>query len=349
MLEARQLNFGYGTDPLFVDTDLALAPGHIHGLLGLNGAGKSTLLKLISGSLFPNSGRIIDCGHKPGLRAPGFLSKVFVLPEELNVPTITGQKFITLRSAFYPQFDHSRLQRYLDEFQIPKSEKLSALSHGQQKKFLLSFGLACNASLLLLDEPTNGLDIPSKGLFRRVVAEALNEQRVIVVSTHQVKDVESLVDRLVIINAGKVVLNRAMSDLSASLRFAVSGQRPPAGDDLICTARTVGGSASVWKERSGGEGGLDLELLFKATIALSIALSTVAWLAHRIAFGTDGVWGMLAGEGLWYLFVLAAASFLSLSAIQTDGAPPVLTVGLTLACWCIAWLRVREAQVSDGV
>ena len=159
------------------------------------------------------------------------------------------------------------MQRYLEEFEIPDGTKLSALSHGQQKKFLLSFGLACNASLLVLDEPTNGLDIPSKGLFRRLVAEAVSEDRTIVVSTHQVRDVESLVDLVVILHEGKVLLNRSVSELSENLRFSVSASRPEAGDGLIYTERTVGGYASVWKDRSGDEGALDMELLFKAAIA----------------------------------------------------------------------------------
>ena len=267
MLEARQVNFGYGRDPLFIDTELALAPGHIHGLLGLNGAGKSTLLKLMTGLLFPNSGRITACGHDPSLRAPGFLASVFLLPEELNVPGVTGKAYVAMRSPFYPNFDHARMQRYLGDFEIPEAKRLTKLSHGQKKKFLLSFGLACNASLVLLDEPTNGLDIPSKGLFRRLVAEALTDERAIVVSTHQVRDVESLVDRIVILHQGRIVLNHTVAELSGNLRISVSGSRPAQGDGLIYCERTVGGYASVWQDRDAGSSRLDLELLFKAAIA----------------------------------------------------------------------------------
>ncbi len=267
MLQATQVNFSYGTDPLFIDTDLTLTPGHIYGLLGLNGAGKSTLLKLMSGLLFPNSGRIDARGFDPARRTPQFLASVFLLPEELNVQGVTGKEFIAVGSPFYPDFDGTRMQRYLEEFEVPADRKLTALSHGQQKKFLLAFGLACKTSLVFLDEPTNGLDIPSKGLFRRLVAEAIGEERTILVSTHQVRDVESLVDRIVIIHEGRVLLNRSVSDLSGNLRFSVSGQRPEAGDGLVYTERTVGGHASVWNDRGASEGGLDLELLFKAVIA----------------------------------------------------------------------------------
>lgn len=267
MLEARHVNFGYGPDPLFRGTDLTLTPGHIYGLLGLNGAGKTTLLKLMTGLLFANSGEITACGHNPARRAPGFLAKVFLLPEELNVPGVTGKEYVAARSPFYPDFDQAQMQRYLEEFGIPEGKRLTALSHGQQKKFLLSFGLACNASLVLLDEPTNGLDIPSKGLFRRLVAEALNDGQAIVVSTHQVRDVESLVDLIVILHEGKVLLNQTVSELSGNLKFSVSGNRPEEGNGLIYTERTVGGYASVFRDRGGDEGALDMELLFKAVIA----------------------------------------------------------------------------------
>ena len=267
MLEARHVNFGYGPDPLFRDSDLTLAPGHIYGLLGLNGAGKTTLLKLMTGLLFPSSGRITACGHNPARRSPGFLAKVFLLPEELNVPGVTGKEYVAARSPFYPDFDQAQMRRYLDEFEISERKKLTALSHGQQKKFLLSFGLACNASLVLLDEPTNGLDIPSKGLFRRLVAEALSDGQTIVVSTHQVRDVEALVDLIVILHDGKVLLNQTVSELSGNLRFSVSGNRPEEGNGLIYTERTVGGYASVFRDRGGDEGALDMELLFKAVIA----------------------------------------------------------------------------------
>ncbi len=267
MLQASQVNFGYGRDSLFRDTNLNLASGQIHGLLGLNGAGKSTLLKLMTGLLFPVSGRITAWGYDPAGRDPGFLSRVFMLPEELHVPGVTGKQYVAVRSPFYPRFDPSLMRRHLDEFGIPDDRKLTALSHGQKKKFLLSFGLACNASLVLLDEPTNGLDIPSKGLFRRVVAEALNDDQVMVVSTHQVRDVESLVDRITILHEGSVLLNRSLSELSVHLRCAVSAHRPEADNDLVYAERTVGGYASVWKDRGGGDdGGLDLELLFKAAI-----------------------------------------------------------------------------------
>ena len=268
MVELERLRFGYGPEDLFRDTDLTLEPGTIYGLLGLNGAGKSTLLRLIAGLLFPASGRMSVLGHEPARRKPAFLSSLFVLPEELNVPGITDREYLAARAPFYPDFDRPRLERHLEELEVPRGRKLSSLSHGQQKKFLLSFGLATNASLLLLDEPTNGLDIPSKGLFRRLVAEALVDDRIFVVSTHQVRDVEALIDSILVLHEGKVLFHGSVPEVSNRIRFSLDSSRPDERSaGLLYAEPTVGGFASVWMDPNAGDGHLDLEMLFKAVIA----------------------------------------------------------------------------------
>lgn len=267
MVQVEQLGFGYGRTELFRDVGLDLAPGRIYGLLGINGAGKSTLLRLMAGLLYPTSGRVRALGSEPARRTPGYLSRLFVLPEELDIPRLTDREYIAVRAPFYPGFDHARMARGLDELEVPTGRKLASLSHGQQKKFLLSFGLASGASLLMLDEPTNGLDIPSKGLFRRLVAEALTDDRVFVIATHQVRDVESLIDELVILHDGKVLLNRSISALSGHLGTSIESSRPEEGDDgLLYAERTVGGFAVVRNDTGAGDRRLDLELLFKAVI-----------------------------------------------------------------------------------
>ncbi len=282
MVELERLRFGYGRETLFRDIDLVLEPGAIYGLLGLNGAGKSTLLKLIAGLLFPASGRTSVLGHEPARRKPAFLSSLFVLPEELNVPGITDREYLAARAPFYPDFDRPRLEHHLEELEVPRGRKLSSLSHGQQKKFLLSFGLATNASLLMLDEPTNGLDIPSKGLFRRLVAEALDEDRIFVVSTHQVRDVEALVDAILVLHDGKVLFQGGVSEVSAGIRFSLDPSRP---DDravgLLYAEPTVGGFASVWMDPNPGNGHLDLEMLFKAVIARPDAFASLSSAEQR--------------------------------------------------------------------
>ncbi len=178
--------FGYNGANVFEDLNLEMTRGNIYGLLGLNGAGKTTLMKLMTGLLFPRTGTVSVLGDNPARRYPDVLSRIFMLPEELHLPGISVKEYLISRSPFFPAFDNERFKRYMGEFDIPQDKKLSKLSYGQQKKFLLSFGLACGSELLVLDEPTNGLDIPSKGMFRRLVAEALSDERVFIISTHQV-------------------------------------------------------------------------------------------------------------------------------------------------------------------
>ena len=282
MVRVERLRFGYGRQELFRDVDLGLSPGNIYGLLGLNGAGKSSLLRLLAGLLFPVSGRIDALGHEPARRAPGFLSRIFLLPEDVQVPGVTEREFIALHAPFYPAFDHALMDRCLAVLEVPRGRRLTSLSLGQKKKFLLSFGLASAAALIVLDEPTNGLDIPSKGQFRRLVAEALTEERTIVVATHQVRDVESLIDRIVILHEGKVLLEQSISTLGARIRTS-SGASPPDGNDgdLLYSEPTLGGFATVRKDRDAGDGRLDLELLFKAVLAAPDACSALGETQRR--------------------------------------------------------------------
>jgi ABC-2 type transport system ATP-binding protein len=159
---------------------------------------------------------------------------------------------------------------------LPSAGNLAALSHGQQKKFLLAFGLASQARLVLLDEPTNGLDIPSKSVLRRVITEALTPDRLFVISTHQVRDLGPLMDPIVILNKGRVLLNRTLGEIGAQLHMTQQSS-PPAADtpNLLFSEPTVGGFWSVW--RGGGDGPIDLEVLFNAIVAKpELAQSLVA-------------------------------------------------------------------------
>ena len=278
MVEMERVWFGYGQRPVFEALDLVLEPGKIYGLLGLNGAGKSTLLKLISGRLFPDSGRIRVLGHEPARRSADFLSSIFMLSETLHLPAIQDRQYIALRAPFYPKFDADLLERMLGELEVPRGPKLANLSLGERKKFSLAFGLACQPSLLILDEPTNGLDIPSKGLFRRIVAESLTEERILIIATHQVRDVETLIDSILIAHQGRFLLRRGVAETAASLRFSRDTLPPdPQSAGLLYSEPTVGGYASVWGAPGAGGGQPDLELLFKASTANPSAFARLFW------------------------------------------------------------------------
>ena len=207
-------------------------------------------------------------GEDPSRRAPGLLSRIFVLPEELNTPSISEKEFLLSYTPFYPGYDRLQFDRYLGEFDVPRNKKLNKLSLGQKKKFILSFGLACGSELLVLDEPTNGLDIPSKGLFRRLVAEALTEDRIFIISTHQVRDVESLIDPITILHEGRVLFEHDMAQVNDKLHMTRTST-PPAADaeGLIYSEAAVGGYWAVWKGPDMNGGPIDLEILFNTVIS----------------------------------------------------------------------------------
>lgn len=268
MIDISQLLFSYGNERVFENINLKLEPNNVYGLLGLNGAGKSTLLKLMTGLLFPNEGTVSALGTTPAAREPAFLQQVFMLPEELNLPSLTDREYLWALSRLYPSFDPARFDHYVREFELPTGRKLHKLSYGQKKKFLLSFGLASGASLVLLDEPTNGLDIPSKAQFRRLVAEALTEDRVFVISTHQVRDVESLIDPIIVLHEGRVLFNHSMSEVTARIRMAHTPTRPADKENgLLYCEPALGGFWSVYRDASAEEGHIDLEVLFNTVIS----------------------------------------------------------------------------------
>lgn len=276
MIEISHLDFAYDGTPLFRGLDIEFRPGNIYGLLGLNGAGKTTLLRLITGLLFADAGGLRSLGHDPAEREPGFLSQVYLLPEEFNVPGITDRQYVAALAPLYPRFDLAAFERYVTEFALPRGKKLTALSYGQKKKFLLSFGLATRSGLLVLDEPSNGLDIPSKGLFRRLVAEAATDDRIVIISTHQVRDVESLIDPIVILHQGRVLFNHGMSEITARIRMSHDASRPPANaTGLLYCEPAIGGYWTVWADDSAAEGQIDLEVLFNTVISAPDAYRSV--------------------------------------------------------------------------
>ncbi len=268
VIRITDLDFGYRRNPLFHQLNLQLEPGNVYGLLGINGAGKSTLLRLITGLLYADAGHVSTLGHDAGKRDPGMLSRVFLLPEDLNLPGVTEREYVSVHAPFYPRFDRPLFERQMEELAVPRGRKLTTLSHGQQKKFALAFGLASGAELLVLDEPTNGLDIPSKGLFRRLVAGALSDDRTVIISTHQVQDVASLIDPIVILHGGQVLFHQPLADVAARIRMSHGTTRPAAdAAHLLHSEQAVEGFRSLWLDEQAGDGHVDLELLFNFVVS----------------------------------------------------------------------------------
>lgn len=268
MIDINNLEFSYSQKKkLLSGLSLQIEAGRIHGLLGKNGEGKSTLLKLISGLAFPRQGDINVMGLKPQKRQPEMLQEIFFLPEELPQLTLSVENYEKVYAPFYPKFSSDKFNEYLKEFEVnSKKSELNKLSHGQKKKVMIAFGLATNTKLLLMDEPTNGLDIPSKGQFRRMVASAINKERCMVISTHQVRDLESLIDSIIIMDNHEIVFNEPIETISKKLLFKVV-DRNETDETNIYWEDTLRGTYLICENKTGEESKLDIELLFNAIFA----------------------------------------------------------------------------------
>ncbi len=267
MISVNNLQFGYRNHEVFQNLSLGFEEGKIYGLLGLNGEGKSTLLYILSGLLKAKSGEVTFKGSNIARRLPSDLQDIYIVPEEFELPNMSLEKYVDINSVFYPNFSRETLYRCIQGFGLDTKSKLGKLSMGQKKKALVCFALATNTSLLLMDEPTNGLDIPSKSQFRKVVSSCMDDGRTIIISTHQVKDVENLIDQIVILNQKTVAFNRNVGEITDKLMF---GMLKPmdSNDGVIYRQSVIGGDAAVWKKQNEmEESPLDIELLFNAVLS----------------------------------------------------------------------------------
>lgn len=267
MIQLNRVSFGYSKRHLlFQDLNMNLESGRIYGLLGKNGAGKSSLLRNMAGLLYPLSGSIHINGFTPKLRTPSFLQDIYFLPEEIHLPPVTMGKYVELMAPFYPNFDHVKFNKYISEFDIPEKNKLTGMSYGQKKKVLIAFALATQTKILLMDEPTNGLDIPSKSQFRKVVASVLDPDRLILISTHQVRDLDNLIDEIIVLEDSQVLIQHSLQEISERLYFGVQPQID-AEDDVIHSEVSFKGYKVVAENPGQFESRVDLEQLFNATIS----------------------------------------------------------------------------------
>jgi ABC-2 type transport system ATP-binding protein len=274
MINIKNLQFGYSKKrKLFKDLSLGLEAGHIYGLLGKNGAGKTTLLKVIGGMLFPSKGECDVVGFSPRKREPNFLNDIYYIPEDIFTNDSKIGDFVKSNAPFYPKFDLGNFLSYIKEFEIGYDEKLSSLSYGQKKKAIIAFGLATCCSVLILDEPTNGLDIPSKSQFRRIVASVATEERCIIISTHQVRDLDNLIDTVIILDEGEIAINESVDTITDKLVFKT------VAEELASTAiygeSALKGFTGVFRNANGDASKLDMEILFNSVLAQKSAIQQV--------------------------------------------------------------------------
>ncbi|MBQ8866149.1 MAG: ABC transporter ATP-binding protein [Bacteroidaceae bacterium] len=268
MMEIKSVSFGYNRkQTVFDDFSLTIGEGSVYGLLGRNGTGKSTLLYLMTGLLRPRRGEVLYKGENVSLRRPSTLCEMFIVPEEFALPKVSLRQFVSLNRPFYPRFSDELLHSCLRDFDMNEDIHLGELSMGQKKKAYMCFALATNTQFLVMDEPSNGLDIPSKSQFRRVVASGMAEDKAVIISTHQVRDIDSLLDHVIIIDGSRTLLNRSVSDICNRLCFTELSTGELTGDELF-TQPSLHGQSVILPNRLGEEEStLNLELLFNATLA----------------------------------------------------------------------------------
>lgn len=268
MITVDNLSFTYRRSKKDVLNNFSLLfeRGKIYGFLGKNGAGKSTLLYLMTGLLTPKSGRVMYHDTDVRRRLPITLQDMFLVPEEFELPAISLVSYIELNSPFYPKFSKQDMVQYLHNFELDLDLHLGALSMGQKKKVFMSFALATNTSLLIMDEPTNGLDIPGKSQFRKFIASGMTDEKTIIISTHQVRDIDKILDHVTIIDNSKVLLNESTAHICQKLFFTESDDRTWAEEALFASP-SVQGNFLILQNTRDEESDINLEMLFNATLS----------------------------------------------------------------------------------
>ena len=277
-LNISNLTFSYGRkkQDVLSDFSLSLESGGVYGLLGPNGAGKSTLLYLICGALTPKSGNVTYDGMDTRARRASTLQNIFIVLEEMSLPHVNLEEYVKLMSPFYPDFDREIMDKALSIFNLDCSEEhLDSLSMGQKKKVYVSFALACRTPLLLMDEPTNGLDIPGKTAFRRLCAELMDDKRIIIISTHQVRDLDNMLDHLLILNENRLCFKGSMADIQRKLHFSRGVGRDQAENALASILAPGGYDIMEPAANEEDESMVNLELLFAYAMSDPDSLNSI--------------------------------------------------------------------------
>lgn len=261
MIEIKDLAFSYGKTPILKSITTTLEEGRIYGLLGEKGVGKTTLLTLLCGLKKVCSGSITTDGENPFDRTPTLLQNQFYLPDEVLPVTMKAECFAKERGAFWPDYDHSKFLEIMKEFENDPAKKMNQMSAGQLKKTYISLALACGCKYIFMDEPTNGLDIPSKTQFRSAIMKYTSDDSTIVISTHQVRDLENIIDPIIILDRQDVLLNASVEEITSKLYFDYGTQLHP---ESLYSEQLPGGFIQVYPNTTGEDSKINVEALFNA-------------------------------------------------------------------------------------
>ena len=259
MIRIKDLGFAYSGNPILKGISMDLKEGCIYGLLGENGVGKTTLLTLLCGLKKAQKGTIDIDGYNPYDRQPSFLSEQYYLSDEVAAMNMTAAGYAVTYGKFWVNFDMNKFIEIMEIFGNDPHQMMDKISFGQLKKTYIAFALACNTKYLFMDEPTNGLDIPSKSQFRKAMTRYTREDAVIVISTHQVRDLENLIDPIIILERRNVLLNASIAEISDKLYFDYGSEKHP---DALYSEMIPGSNIQVLLNQSGEESKVNIEALF---------------------------------------------------------------------------------------
>ncbi|TXH34907.1 MAG: ABC transporter ATP-binding protein [Burkholderiaceae bacterium] len=251
LIEARQLRVRYGSKEAVKSLDFQMGKGRVVGLLGHNGAGKSSMMKAIMG-LQHYEGELRVLGLDPLRQREKLLHELCYIPDVAILPRwATAQELIQLMSGLHPRFSAERARQLLQRTSVQLHDKVKQLSKGMVVQLHLALIAAIDARLMILDEPTLGLDILSrKSFYEMLVDEWCNGERTVLISTHQVEEIESLLSDVMMLNEGRLVLNLSLEDVDR--RFTALAHDPSHADQMsrahpLLRYRTLNREAAIFE------------------------------------------------------------------------------------------------------
>ena len=263
MITIKKLGFSYDTNVVLKDISMELQEGRIYGLLGENGVGKTTLLTLLAGLKKVEDGILEIDGQIPYNREPSFLSNIYYLPDEVPAPRRKAIDFAVDHGQYWTNFSAQKFSEIMTVFDTDQNQRMDQMSYGQLKKTFISFALACNTKYLFMDEPTNGLDIPSKAQFRKAVSKYTSDDSTLLISTHQARDLEAIIDPIIILDRRDVLLNASLDEIAQKLYFDYSSDVDPTA---LYQEMVPGGNIQVIPNTTGAESKVNIEALFNAVL-----------------------------------------------------------------------------------
>ena len=211
LVEIKNVSKYYHYKKALDDVSLNIEAGKIYGLLGPNGSGKTTLIKLINDLLTPDGGKILIKGLEPGIESKKIIS---FLPERTYLSMdFTVNELIKYFKDFYEDFDSERALKLLDDLNINPKDKLKTMSKGTKEKVQLILVMSRRAELYVLDEPIGGVDPASRDYILNTILNNYNKDASIIISTHLIADIETILDEVIFISNGKIILNESVKDI----------------------------------------------------------------------------------------------------------------------------------------